>query len=114
MAFTTSWSVTDLSNKQYGDFTNITQVGVKCTITEGSYNGAWTSRFQIGAADTTASDYIGFSSITEANALEWVKVAMGSTAMNDAQAWGKMMIEEQKANSTKNNVGVVTNTVPWS
>ena len=114
MAFTTSWSVTDLSNKQYGDFTNITQVGVKCIVTEGSYNGEGTSRFQIGAADTTASDYIGFSSITEANALEWVKVAMGSTAMNDAQAWGKMMIEEQKENSAKNNVGVVTNTVPWS
>ena len=34
--------------------------------------------------------------------------------MSDAQAWGKMMIEEQKANSTNNNVGVVTNTVPWS
>jgi len=103
MAFTTSWSVTDLSNKQYGDFTNITQVGVKCIVTEGSYNGEWTSRYQIGTADTTA-----------AKCLEWVKVAMGSTAMSDAQAWGKMMIEEQKANSTKNNVGVVTNTVPWS
>ena len=114
MAFTTSWSVTDLSNKQYGDFTNITQVGVKCIVTEGSYNGEWTSRYQIGTADTTAAGYIGFSSITEANALEWVKVAMGSTAMSDAQAYGKMMIEEQKANSTKNNVGVVTNTVPWS
>ena len=114
MAFTTSWSVTDLSNKQYGDFTNVSQIGVKCTITEGSYKGEWTSRFQVGAADTTAADYIEFSSITEEKALEWVKVAMGSTAMSDAQAYGKMMIEEQKANSTKNNVGVVANTVPWS
>jgi hypothetical protein len=112
MAFTTSWSVTDLSNKQYGDFTNITQVGVKCIVTEGSYNGEWTSRFKIGTADTTAAGYIGFSSITEANCLEWVKVAMGSTAMSDAQAYGRMMIENQKSNSS--NVGVVTNTIPWS
>ena len=37
---------------------------------------------------------------------------MCTTAMNDAQAWGKMVIETQKSNS--NNVGVVTNTIPWS
>ena len=112
MAFTTSWSVTDLGNKKYGDITNVVSIGVKCTVTEGSYKGEWTSRFSIGAADTTAADYIGFTSITEANCLEWVKVAMGTTAMSDAQAYGKMMIENQKSNS--NNVGVVTNTIPWS
>ena len=112
MAFTTSWSVTDLGNKKYKDITNVVSVGVKCIVTEGSYKGEWTSRFSIGTADTTASDYIGFSSITEAKCLEWVKDAMGTTAMNDAQAWGKMVIETQKSNS--NNVGVVTNTIPWS
>ena len=112
MAFTTSWSVTDLSNKKYGDITNVVSVGVKCTVSEGSYKGEWTSRFKIGTADTTAAGYIGFSSITEANCLVWVKVAMGSTAMSDAQAWSKMMIENQKSNS--NNVGIVTNTIPWS
>ena len=112
MAFTTSWSVTDLGNKKYKDITNVVSVGVKCTVSEGSYKGEWTSRFSIGTADTTASDYIGFSSITEANCLEWVKVAMGSTAMSDAQAWSKMMIENQKSNS--NNVGIITNTIPWS
>ena len=37
---------------------------------------------------------------------------MGSTAMSDAQAYGKLMIENQKSNSS--NVGVVTNTIPWS
>ena len=112
MAFTTSWSVTDLGSKIYGSNTNVTSIGVKCTVTEGSYKGEWTSRFSIGIADTTAADYIGFSSITEEKCLEWVKVAMGTTAMNDAQAWGKMVIETQKSNS--NNVGVVTNTIPWS
>ena len=112
MAFTTSWSVTDLDNKQYGDITNVVSVGVKCTVSEGSYKGEWTSRFKIGTADTTAAGYIGFSSITEANCLEWVKVAMGSTAMSDAQAYSKMMIENQKSNS--NNVGIITNTIPWS
>ena len=69
MAFTTSWSVTDLGNKKYGDITNVVSVGVKCTVTEGSYKGEGTSRFSIGPADTTASDYIGFSSITEAKCL---------------------------------------------
>ena len=112
MAFTTSWSVTDLGNKKYGDITNVVSVGVKCTVSEGSYKGEWTSRFKIGTADTTAAGYIGFTSITEANCLEWVKVAMGSAAMSDAQAYSKMMIENQKSNS--NNVGVVTNTIPWS
>ena len=112
MAFTTSWSVTDLGNKKYGDITNIVTVGVKCTVAEDSYKGEWTSSFKIGTADTTAAGYIGFTSITEANCLEWVKVAMGSTAMSDAQAWGKLMIENQKSNSS--NVGVVTNTIPWS
>ena len=112
MAFTTSWSVTDLGNKKYGDITNVVTVGVKCTVSEGSYKGEWTSNFKIGTADTTAAGYIGFSSITEANCLEWVKVAMGTTAMSDAQAYGKMMIENQKSNS--NNVGIVTNTIPWS
>ena len=112
MAFTTSWSVTDLDNKQYGDITNVVSVGVKCTVSEGSYKGEWTSRFKIGIASTTAAGYIGFTSITEANCLDWVKVAMGSTAMSDAQAYSKMMIENQKSNS--NNVGVVTNTIPWS
>ena len=112
MAFTTSWSVTDLGSKIFGSNTNITSIGVKCTVTEGSYKGEWTSRFSIGAADTSSADYIGFASITEAKCLEWVKVAMGTTAMNDAQAWGKMVIETQKSNS--NNVGVVTNTIPWS
>ena len=112
MAFTTSWSVTDLDNKQYGDITNVVSVGVKCTVSEGSYKGEWTSRFKIGTADTSAAGYIGFTSITEANCLEWVKVAMGTTAMSDAQAYSKMMIENQKSNS--NNVGIVTNTIPWS
>ena len=79
-------------------------------MTEGSYKGEWTSRFSIGAADTTVADYIGFTSITEANCLEWVKVAMGSTAMSDAQAYGRMMIEAEKSD---NKVGVVTNTIPW-
>ena len=37
---------------------------------------------------------------------------MGSTAMSDAQAYSKMMIENQKSNT--NNVGIVTNTIPWS
>ena len=60
MAFTTSWSVTDLDNKQYGDITNVVSVGVKCTVSEGSYKGEWTSRFKIGTADTTAAGYIGF------------------------------------------------------
>ena len=110
MAFTTSWSVTDLGNKIYGSNTNLTSIGVKCTVTEGSYKGEWTSRFSIGSADTTAADYIGFTSITEANCLEWVKVAMGSTAMSDAQAYGRMMIEAEKSD---NKVGVVTNTIPW-
>ena len=114
MAFTTSWSVTDLSNKQNKEFTNISQVGVKCTVTDGTYKGEWTSRFKIGDADTTSKDYIKFSSITEANTLEWAKAAMGSTAIDDAEAWAKMIIEEQKANNTKTNEGVVTNTVPWS
>ena len=112
MAFTTSWSVTDLSNKKYGDLTNVVSVGVKCTVSEGSYKGEWISSFKIGTADTTAADYIGFTSITEAKCLEWVKVAMGSTTMSDAQAYGKMMIENQKSNS--NNVGIVTNIIPWS
>jgi hypothetical protein len=112
MAFTTSWSVTDLGNKKYGDITNIVTVGVKCTVAEDSYKGEWTSSFKIGTADTTAAGYIGFTSITEANCLEWVKVAMGSTTMSDAQAYGKLMIENQKSNSS--NVGVVTNTIPWS
>ena len=112
MAFTTSWSVTDLSNKKYGDITNVVSVGVKCTVSEGSYKGEWISSFKIGTADTTAAGYIGFTSITEAKCLEWVKVAMGSTTMSDAQAYGKMLIENQKSNS--NNVGVVTNTIPWS
>ena len=112
MAFTTSWSVTDLGNKKYGDITNVVSVGVKCTVSEGSYKGEWTSRFKIGTADTTAAGYIGFTSITEANCLEWVKVAMGSTAMSDAQAYSKLMIENQKSNSS--NIGIVTNTIPWS
>ena len=111
MAFTTSWSVTDLGSKIYGSNTNITSIGIKCTVTEGSYKGEWTSRFSIGAADTTAADYVGFSSITEEKCLEWVKHKMGATAMSDAQAWGKMMIEAQKSD---NKVGVVTNTIPWS
>ena len=111
MAFTTSWSVTDLGSKKYGSNTNITSIGVKCTVTEGSYKGEWTSRFSIGAADTTAADYIGFSSITEEKCLEWVKAKMGATVMSDAQDWGKMMIETEKSN---NKVGVVTNTIPWS
>ena len=36
---------------------------------------------------------------------------MGTTAMNDAQSWGKMMIETEKSD---NKVGVVTNTIPWT
>ena len=112
MAFSTTWSVVDLDNKKHGELTNIVAIGVKCTVTEGSYKGEWTSSFKIGTADTTAAGYIGFTSITEANCLEWVKVAMGSTAMSDAQAYSKMMIENQKSNA--NNVGIVTNTIPWS
>ena len=111
MAFTTSWSVTDLGNKKYGDITNVVSVGVKCTVSEGSYKGEWTSSFKIGTADTTAADYVGFSSITEEKCLEWVIHKMGGTAMSDAQAYGKMMIEAQKSD---NKVGVVTNTIPWT
>ena len=111
MAFTTSWSVTDLGSKIYGSNTNITSIGVKCTVTEGSYKGEWTSRFSIGAADTTASDYVGFSSITEEKCLEWVKDKMGTIAMSDAQAYGRMMIEAEKSD---NKVGVITTIIPWS
>ena len=48
---------------------------------------------------------------TSYDSLEWVKNKMGSTAMSDAQAYGKMMIEAQKSD---NKVGVVTNTIPWT
>jgi len=55
MAFTTSWSVTDLGSKVFGSNTNITSIGIKCTVTEGSYKGEWTSKFSIGIASTTAA-----------------------------------------------------------
>ena len=67
MASTTTWSVTDLSSKQDKEFTNVSQVGVKCTVTEGSYKGEWTSRFYVGVADTTSANYIKFSSVTDKN-----------------------------------------------
>ena len=35
---------------------------------------------------------------------------MGSSAISDAQAYGRMMIEAEKSD---NKVGVVTNTIPW-
>ena len=75
------------------------------------HKGEWTSRFSIGTADTTAADYVDFHQSQRAKCLEWVKDKMGSTAMSDAQAYGKMMIEAQKSD---NKVGVVTNTIPWT
>jgi len=109
MAFSTTWSVVDLDNKKHGELTNIVAIGVKCTVTEGSYKGEWSSRFKIGSADTTASDYIGFSSITESQALDWVKVAMGSTAIAEAEMYGRMVINTQKSPAA----GTSDNSLPW-
>tara|TARA_A100001515_G_scaffold4749_1_gene4593 strand:- start:63 stop:392 length:330 start_codon:yes stop_codon:yes gene_type:complete len=109
MAFSTTWSVVDLDNKKHGELTNIVSIGVKCTVTEGSYKGEWSSRFKIGSADTTSSDYIGFSSITESQALEWVKDTMGSAAIDEAEMYGRMVINTQKSPAE----GTTDNSLPW-
>ena len=109
MAFSTTWSVVDLDNKKHGELTNIVAIGVKCTVTEGSYKGEWSSRFKIGSADTTAPDYIGFSSVTEAQALQWVKEKMGSTAIDEAEMYGRMVINSQKSPAS----GTSDNSLPW-
>mgnify|MGYP001156762979 FL=1 len=109
MAFSTTWSVVDLDNKKHGELTNIVAIGVKCTVTEGSYKGEWSSRFKIGSADTTSPGYIGFSSITEAQALQWVKEQMGSAAIDEAEMYGRMVINTQKSPAA----GTSDNSLPW-
>ena len=88
----------------------------KCTY----YVEAWENSDRSGASSTyfgdisftkPSSGYINYSSVTEANVIQWVKDALGSTKINEIET--KLTNEINQFIYTTTNVATTKTGVPW-
>ena len=88
----------------------------KCTY----YVEAWEKSDRSGASSTyfgdisftkPSSGYIDYSSVTEANVIQWVKDALGSTKINEIET--QLTNEINQFIYTTTNISTTKTGVPW-
>ena len=111
MAITTTWSVSDMTHKDSDG--GVFLVYWSLTATDGTYSAQEGGKLRC-TADPSASDYIAYADLTEANVLGWVysslivddETAAEAKARIEAERTAKVQgqIDRAAANSTG---------VPW-
>ena len=111
MAITTTWNVSDMTHKDSDG--GVFLVRWSLTATDGTYSAQESGKLQC-TPDPSASDYIAYADLTEADVLGWVysslivddETAAEAKARIEAERTGKVQgqIDRAAANSTG---------VPW-
>jgi len=111
MAITTTWSVSDMTHKDSDG--GVFLVYWSLTATDGTYSAQEGGKLRC-TADPSASDYIAYADLTEANVLGWVysslivddETAAEAKARIEADRTAK--VQGQIDRATANSTGV-----PW-
>jgi hypothetical protein len=106
MTTTTTWQISaiDCVPQQSGK-TNVAQrVHWRATSTDGEYTSSTYGTVSLSAP---TDNFIEFDALTEAQAIEWTKAAMGTEQTIALEASLDRMIENQK------NPPIVTPQLPW-
>ena len=100
------WEVDNLIRKTtVGSLSDVvTSVEWRAGLTDSGYSAGEAGSVELSDAD--ASNFIAYASITEANAIAWVKDILGSDGVNDTENILTARIEELK-------VPVEKSGVPW-
>tara|TARA_R100000234_G_scaffold85457_1_gene54456 strand:- start:234 stop:560 length:327 start_codon:yes stop_codon:yes gene_type:complete len=100
------WEVDNLIRKTtVGSLSDVvTSVEWRAMLTDSGYSASVTGRAELDDADT--GNFTAYASITEANAIAWVKDVLGSDGVTDIENILTARIEELK-------VPVEKSGVPW-
>ena len=100
------WEVDNLIRKTtVGSLSDVvTSVEWRAVLTDSGYSASVTGRAELDDADT--GNFTAYASITEANAITWVKDVLGSDKVTDTENLLTAKIEEAK-------VPVEKSGVPW-
>ena len=103
MAITTTWSVSDMTHKDSDGGVSIVYWSL-IAQSDGtpSYSAQEGGKLRC-TADPSASDYIAYADLTEANVLGWVQAVVGKS---DTETKLQAMVDEKKTPTTATGV-------PW-
>ena len=100
------WKVDNLIRKTTVESLSdvVTSVEWRAVLTDGEHNAGETGKVELSAAHV--GNFIPYASITEEDAIAWVKDVLGSDGVTDIENLLTAKIEELKAPVEKNGV-------PW-
>ena len=111
MAITTTWSVSDMTHKNSDG--GVFLVYWSLTATDGTYSAQEGGKLRC-TADPSASDYIAYADLTEANVLGWVYSSL--IVDDETAAEAKARIEAERTAKVQGQIdGASANSagVPW-
>ena len=111
MAITTTWSVSDMTHKDSDG--GVFLVYWSLTATDGTYSAQEGGKLRC-TADPSASDYIAYADLTEANVLGWVYSSL--IVDDETAAEAKARIEAERTAKVQGQIdGASANSagVPW-
>jgi len=111
MAITTTWSVSDMTHKDSDGGVSI--IYWSLIATDGTYSAQEGGKLRC-TADPSASDYIAYADLTEANVLGWVYSSL--IVDDETAAEAKARIEAERTAKVQGQIdraAVDASGVPW-
>jgi len=111
MAITTTWSVNDMTHKDSDG--GVSLVYWSLTATDGTYSAQEGGKLRC-TADPSASDYIAYADLTEADVLGWVYDSL--IVDDETAAEAKARIEAERTAKVQKQIDAAATTatgVPW-
>ena len=111
MAITTTWSVNDMTHKDSDG--GVSLVYWSLTATDGTYSAQEGGKLRC-TADPSASDYIAYADLTEADVLGWVYSSL--IVDDETAAEAKARIEAERTAKVQKQIDAAATTatgVPW-
>ena len=111
MAITTTWSVNDMTHKDSDG--GVFLVYWSLTATDGTYSAQEGGKLRC-TADPSASDYIAYADLTEADVLGWVYSSL--IVDDETAAEAKARIEAERTAKVQKQIDAAATTatgVPW-
>lgn len=111
MAITTTWSVNDMTHKDSDGGVSLAYWSL--TATDGTYSAQEGGKLRC-TADPSASDYIAYADLTEADVLGWVYSSL--IVDDETAAEAKARIEAERTGKVQGQIdraAANSNGVPW-
>ena len=111
MAITTTWNVSDMTHKDSDG--GVFLVYWSLTATDGTYTATESDKLRC-TADPSASDYIAYADLTEADVLGWVYSSL--IVDDETAAEAKARIEVDRTAKVQKQIDAAATTasgVPW-